>query len=203
MLDPLVALSFYYPEVAIALLEGARLLPIIIPIDLRWDAETGTQIGAQSNEGSARTALAVPAIIHQIVYDVERPNANVGNVLGAQEDFFLAQTPYVDCSIRLASDRQVVRYTLDVSPTALPLLAAPLHEAWPCGWLLEGNQNPIVQGTLTRALVDDDVPFKIRIGLRGFQLLDPQEIFRTMLRTDAADVRVRCVSGLKKLGLAA
>lgn len=197
-------LAFFYPEVAIALLSGARPRPKTIPIKLQFDATTGTAIG-DFTDGAPRTAIAAPTIVESIVFTIECPLANPGNLFARQVDTNRTLNPYVDVSVQIPSDSLILRYNLDVSPTALIALAstAQFRAMWPCGWLLEQNQSPNIHGTLQRQLEDQEVPFNVKIVLNGWDLLDPEELFRTWCRTPVQETRDHCLKLLQSHGVAA
>lgn len=191
-------LALYYPEIAVLVAEGCRMLPVVIPVDLVFNSTTGLVIGSEAT-GSFPQVLSEPVVIQGITYVVERPNADNGSVLKGQQDYYTGLDPYVDTSIELVSSKVVPRYTINVGPTALPNLVSSWADCWPAGWLLEPFQNPLVTGRLTRDLEADENPYRVRLGFRGIQIDCLADIFRTCCAASRDELRARCLAGIKKI----
>lgn len=186
-----------YPDVAVAIVEGCRLHPASVPVEIIFNSSTGTAQG-DTAVGAFPSILAQPLLIQSVDYVVERPNAYNGSIFKCQSDYYTAQVPYVDLTVNVDFGRSMPRYTISADFIPLSIFGSKFRARWPSGWFLDGYQGLKVSAKLTRQLEPDENPYRIVLTFNGWTLFCADQVFADCSSCSRGELRERFLAGVKK-----
>lgn len=181
--DDVLAVAQFSPQIALAKAMRVPFAPFILPIQNTF-ADTTTTISNmqtfQSNANTGTSSLAWPTIVDGILFEIDSPTFNQGNVLQFLEQFFYGLNSGITATMMVDG---APKYT--VAPFFVPLrmLCAMLNESWPAGWVLQPNQSIVMQ--FQQGVAVPATPTTITVGFRMWQPVDTGGLFVQMSTGDA------------------
>lgn len=111
-----------------------------------------------------------------VVYDVERPNFAAGSIDKPEADFYNALRPGLDVRISFEGGFDGDQFPVNIKAQPIQNLISqcqqngPLRQVFGRGMVLEYNQQCMIEAFLTRALVEGETPYTLRVTFHGIRL---------------------------------
>lgn len=193
------------PNLALILLRSADayVQPSIYTVTFQFSQTTintdveGTLIGSA---GSPIASFPAPLLVKNMVYTVQRPNADQGNILKGPSDEGTKRNPYVDLTVKFNGPTLVGSiYDIAMSATPIENICDSYGSSWTDPWALWPGQAPTLSGRNTRTLQDDEIPYIVRWTLRGKSIIAPLELCTECARTPRVKAQAACLAGFEEL----
>lgn len=164
------------PRIAFALLNGRSRQPQLFTGRATFDSGDVGKLAPVQFQQIPDNAYAV-----DFSYDVSTPNANAGNILAGQQQYFNALNPNIDCQVQVTQGYGPATYLVNINYTPLQQIARHTSRAegsccsWYQGWYIYKWQALQIQLRLGRAYVAPDELPVVTFGLHIIQLGLPLE----------------------------
>jgi len=115
--------------------------------------------------------------VHELIYQVRRPNAFAGSMWKAEIDVAYALNPYVDVTLNIQGGYARCEWMLNGVRTPIENIARPASSgqassklAWPFGWVMTFTQTVRGDFLLARALGPDEGTLEVILSFHGLRL---------------------------------
>ena len=164
---PIERLAEWNPQVAYARALRVPLAPWMPTIRATFQDQTTTPIGPFSwtAQGSSndQVRLNTFGIVDRIMFQIDAPDANSGQLFKPQIDFFYGLQSGIEATLIVDGDPQYVP-TPDFVP--LRMLCAMISEDWPMGWVLTNTNVAKMQFNVPLLALLETAPVKVSVTFR-------------------------------------
>lgn len=199
------------PHVGLVLLRepNAYVQPAMYTITFQFSETTafkfveGTLIGST---GSTTPVIPAMFLVEDMVYTIQCPNADAGNILQFQAAEYRKRNPFVDLDVKFNGPPLVSQlYDIVMSATPIENIARPAGCYSPPfsqrrnPWVLWPSQAPTLNGQIRRTLQDDEIPYIVRWTLAGTSLIAPVDTCTKCSQMPLPEARAQCLAGFDEI----
>lgn len=152
---------------------GAIWRPQIISMSATWTATGQDQAPKKLQFEEQVTNDFFPTAV---VYDVERPNYAVGSIDKPESDFYNALRPGINVRVSFEGGFDGDQFPVNIKGTPIQNVMSqaqqngPLKDVFARGFVLEYNQQALIEAYLTRTLAETETPYTLRVTFHGIRL---------------------------------
>jgi len=182
--DDILAVAQYSPQIALAKALRIPFAPFVLPIQNTFADSTTSISNDQTFQSGPSTNVnglgGEPSIVDGVLFEVDAPGLQSGNSLQYVNQFFYGINSGITAKMLVDG---APKYT--VAPFFVPLrmICAMLNESWPAGWVLQPDQNIIMQ--FQQSIPVPVPPVTVTVGFRMWQPVDTNGQFVRMTTGEA------------------